>query len=364
MFLLSSIAHGYAQQNILVNSRLVGDNGSVDFYVELTLDTRTTQLYNLAFNFYSGVKDGQPNEVEVTDSVYITGKANVHYLRFTMPQDSLSEKINMEVVDKGTRQTHIYQQAVDEREPLILYQDGRPVMYPYVQQGQYTFADSTSVTAFYYNHDFNYSAPPMTFSAQASQSMDIRETYTVQGTVVLDKEGLYLFQKDTLSNSAMVIRVVPPYYPKMATVAQLTGPLNYISTNDERTKLDAIGNDKKLFDRYWLDLSGKPEIAIKTIKGFYDRVEEANRRYTSFKEGWKSDMGMVYIVMGEPDNIERAGDKVVWLYNANRLLPKRKYEFIKTSTIFSPAHYVLLREKEHASAWYDAIDLIRKGIFK
>ncbi len=40
--------------------------------------------------------------------------------------------------------------------------------------------------------------------------------------------------------------------------------------------------------------------------GYYDRVDYANEHYGSvFKSGWKSDMGMVYILFGLADEIER-----------------------------------------------------------
>jgi GWxTD domain-containing protein len=39
---------------------------------------------------------------------------------------------------------------------------------------------------------------------------------------------------------------------------------------------------------------------------YYDRIDYANENYGSiFKPGWKSDMGMVYVMYGKADDIER-----------------------------------------------------------
>lgn len=38
---------------------------------------------------------------------------------------------------------------------------------------------------------------------------------------------------------------------------------------------------------------------------YYRRVEYANRNFTHYTEGWRTDMGMVYIILGAPSNIDR-----------------------------------------------------------
>ena len=56
------------------------------------------------------------------------------------------------------------------------------------------------------------------------------------------------------------------------------------------------------------------------MEEYYQRVEYATKNFGHFIEGWKTDMGMVYIRFGPPDNVERhpfdAGNKPfeVWYY--------------------------------------------------
>ncbi len=37
--------------------------------------------------------------------------------------------------------------------------------------------------------------------------------------------------------------------------------------------------------------------------------------FTSYKEGWKTDKGMIFIVLGPPDKVQRSKDREVWTYD-------------------------------------------------
>ncbi len=50
--------------------------------------------------------------------------------------------------------------------------------------------------------------------------------------------------------------------------------------------------------------------------GFYTRVATANRRFSWFPRGWKSDRGRVWIIFGRPDNLRTdfATELEIWTY--------------------------------------------------
>lgn len=85
--------------------------------------------------------------------------------------------------------------------------------------------------------------------------------------------------------------------------------LLYIATGEELNKIkNAPTNElkEKYFIEFWRSKdpsknTGKNELMVE----YYKRVETANERYTHYFDGWKSDMGMVYIIYGEPSNIDR-----------------------------------------------------------
>jgi hypothetical protein len=61
-----------------------------------------------------------------------------------------------------------------------------------------------------------------------------------------------------------------------------------------------------------------PIIAKNVISLFYSRVEEANKRFSCYKEGWKTDMGMLFILLGPPWQVETPVQQIVWHYGYNR----------------------------------------------
>ena len=41
------------------------------------------------------------------------------------------------------------------------------------------------------------------------------------------------------------------------------------------------------------------------MEEYYSRVEYANKNFSHYQAGWKTDMGMVFILFGSPNNVER-----------------------------------------------------------
>ena len=41
------------------------------------------------------------------------------------------------------------------------------------------------------------------------------------------------------------------------------------------------------------------------MEEYYAKVEYANKHFTHYTAGWRTDMGMVYIVLGPPSNVDR-----------------------------------------------------------
>ncbi len=41
------------------------------------------------------------------------------------------------------------------------------------------------------------------------------------------------------------------------------------------------------------------------MESYYERVEYANKHFSHYSEGWRTDMGMVFIMFGPPNNVER-----------------------------------------------------------
>jgi GWxTD domain-containing protein len=135
----------------------------------------------------------------------------------------------------------------------------------------------------------------------------------------------------------------------------------YVCNRQEYDRLKGVKGDKKAFDRIVMNIIGDAERAKKFMRSYYRRVELANTYFTSYKEGWKTDRGMVYIIFGLPDQVFRFSDREVWSYKNESFTVS--FDFTKSASLFDPENYVLVRGKKYEKTLYEVIDLWRNARF-
>ena len=188
------------------------------------------------------------------------------------------------------------------------------------------------------------------------------------------KRGNYRFEiilsdsaNKKLQYKARDFGVKSPNYPSLKTPRELAAPLYYLMSEKEYKKLMAIESPTELkhaIDRFWLKNIKSSSTAKSVINLYYERVEEANKQFSNFKEGWKTDMGMVYILFGPPYDVEKSLDKMWWYYSYNQSDPSTTFIFeqdkFKTKD-FPFYHYVLYRDGSYFNYEYQQIQLWLTG---
>jgi GWxTD domain-containing protein len=215
----------------------------------------------------------------------------------------------------------------------------------------------------YYNHDFPAAVPPFSEGVgRVSAALKADSIYTLPANqpVTLTSEGLYLVQGDTTSANGFSFRVVNDY-PRYTTLESLANPLIYLCTKQEFDRIKAAEGDKKAFDKVILSITGDAGRARELMRNYFRRVEWANNYFSSYKEGWKTDRGMIFILFGLPDELFRFEDREVW--NFNNKAVKATFSFVKSGTVFDPENYVLVRDSKLKETWYNKIDLWRSARF-
>lgn len=158
-----------------------------------------------------------------------------------------------------------------------------------------------------------------------------------------------------------------PNYPSLSTPEELAQPLIYIMSEDEHEQLMSITDPakmKKAIDRFWLSNIQNSNLARNVISLYYERVEEANKQFSNFKEGWKTDLGMVYILMGPPLYSDSFSDELFWSYSYNRSDPEKNFLFEQTKlkTKFYPFYnYLLQRSSNYFNVQSRFVDRWRSG---
>ncbi len=136
-------------------------------------------------------------------------------------------------------------------------------------------------------------------------------------------------------------------------------PLILITAPDEFNELSNVKGEKAKFDKVILNITGDKERAKIFMKNFFHNIELANIYFSSYKEGWKTDRGMMYLIFGLPDEVSKNSGNEIWNYkNLNT-----KFTFVKSGSVYDPENYVLLRDKKFSDIWLSVVDLWRKGRF-
>lgn len=181
----------------------------------------------------------------------------------------------------------------------------------------------------------------------------------VEGTDVKTRE-VHRLQQDRFFAS------VGPSFPEVTRLHQMTAALAYIANEDEWEAIHegAEAEQKKEFDAFWGRHIRQREKAADVIERYYARVEEANRQFTTHKEGWKTDRGMVYIVMGPPLYVDQNIDREIWHYSYNDPEDPSYFEFVRGYRygLANPFEaYALKRHIQYQHVWQRAVRQWREG---
>jgi|GEM_PF-900305 len=191
------------------------------------------------------------------------------------------------------------------------------------------------------------------------------------------EEGLYRIEclaltqtpggTDTLLAASRYYSIKGPGFPRPVTYAELIDAAVYIATNREMAVLrSARGPDeqRKRFEEFWLSLAGDPVKAAALIRTYYSRVEEANRLFTNIKEGWRTDRGMLYCVLGPPAEITNRLDNQSWYYDLSGNAAENLYVFkhvTRQAKGLTVEDYLLYRQSVYEMLWGRMIFKWRNG---
>ena len=221
-----------------------------------------------------------------------------------------------------------------------------------------------SIYSFFYPMKFDVPFPPMeTRPADIPKELNVINMGDFLANVPkeLNEEGYFFFQTDTTASTGLLLKTTHESFPKVKDWQEMVEMVTYISTRKEHETLLLAQDKKKALDEYWINLTRNPEIAKELIRNYFRMVEFANLLFTDFKEGWKTDRGMVYIVMGPPQEVNFYLDREVWSYAGMDASSKIRFTFARAKTLLSPHFYTLNRSRAYQPVWFKNISQWRSG---
>lgn len=191
--------------------------------------------------------------------------------------------------------------------------------------------------------------------------------------MMFPKEGIYLCSIDRNTKDGFTFLNFGPTYPRVTTPDVMIDPLVYLASPDELLNMKNAVKPKAALDEFWIKCGGNIDKARELIRIFYTRVLYSNLYFTSFKEGWRSERGMIYIIYGPPDKVYKSSDGESWGYKKPVLKSKWGgrfkvsdsylfFTFKKRENVFSDNDFYLSRSQSLITFWDKAVASWRKGI--
>jgi len=182
-----------------------------------------------------------------------------------------------------------------------------------------------------------------------------------QYSLTMPERGFYHVKTDPQSIEGITIYTYDKTFPGVSNSDEMINCTRYIMSRTEFEECKDAPEKKAAIDKFWLTVGGSNERARELLKRYYGRVKEANKYFSSYTQGWKSDRGMIFIIYGHPTNNYRGAKDEVWVYGNEGSPSSQRFIFKKTQNPFSDNDYILERSPFYKDGWYTAVDYWRQG---
>lgn len=180
-------------------------------------------------------------------------------------------------------------------------------------------------------------------------------SYSPNTAISLAYNGLYYFSFDTISSEGVSVLKFDDDFPKVTKAEKLIEPLAYITTDGEYQKLLNSRNKKLAADDFWINAGGNTDRGREMVRIYYNRVYFSNYYFTTTREGWKTDRGMVYIVYGPPQNLRKTNNSEIWYYSKKGTGEQIAFTFTYSPDKYSINEYRLERSESNTWHWKEAV---------
>lgn len=246
---------------------------------------------------------------------------------------------------------------------LLIMPNGLPLISSVNQYvGTFTVTGNSNGNAklYYCNNDFPLPAPPF---AGKNDLGNVRfEIKPLGDSITLNSEntGFYKITSDN-NNEAFTFLHRPNGYPKTSDFKELLEATAYFQTKDELDLYLNNSNPRLAFENFWLKLTGNKDKAKRSIQVYYDRLSDANKYFTQYTDGWKTDRGMLYIILGPPSRVFYQDNNEIWIYGRDNNVNNVSFNFEQKYSKEIGLFYELNRSNAYRQLWSIAVGTWRAG---
>ncbi|HRG00502.1 MAG TPA: GWxTD domain-containing protein [Bacteroidia bacterium] len=383
----------YKKGNNELNSKYtvyhINDSVSQLFY-ELSNDVLIYKKTDTSNYFYCDVKlqlqvklEDKLDQIINTESIKIIDRqtdAITKYLNgsiyFKLKKDH-NYYIDINVIDNHKKTIYHHnlysnKESVNSRQNFLVYNSRQEVLF----NSYYKPDDVVYIQSFrnkeklyevdFFKANFRLALPP--FSVEPMQHFSYKpdstfSVYEKNGLIelALPQKGFFHLKTNNATKEGVTFYVYESSYPKIKNTEQMIMATRYIMAKKEFDNCMISEDKKAAIDKFWVDIGGSNERAKELIKKYYGRVQESNKLFSSFQEGWKTDRGMIYIVFGAPNNVSKRKNGEIWTYGEVGNPSSLVFIFTKVINPFTDNDYYLERSEVFKAPWYEAVDMWRQG---
>ena len=191
--------------------------------------------------------------------------------------------------------------------------------------------------------------------------------------IMFPKEGIYFCSTGRDIREGFTFCNFGESFPAMTTPEVMIEPLIYLASEDEVSNLRSSARQKSALDDFWIKYGGNVEKSRELIRIYYTRILYSNYYFTTYREGWRTERGMIYIIYGPPDKVYKTSDGESWGYRkpviktswGGRYHVRENYLFFNfkhRKNAFSDNDFYLSRSETLVTYWDQAVQSWRKGI--
>lgn len=219
----------------------------------------------------------------------------------------------------------------------------------------------------FYPMDQSLALPPFTLQTSVYTPRVPDSTFTLspnnssEVTFTPSKAGIYAIHIRDAEVPEISLLSFDNGFPYLTHPSQLVEPLRYLTSKKEFSLIVEGTNPRKEVDQFWQRLAKDKEQARALIQAYYGRIQTANLWFSSDREGWRTDRGLVYTIFGPPGSVTIEKNKEMWLYGEEGNYMSWNFIFNKVDNSFSQNDYKLLRSPNYKTFYHQAVETWREG---
>ncbi len=191
--------------------------------------------------------------------------------------------------------------------------------------------------------------------------------------IMFPSEGIYFCSVNRKSEEGYTFFNFGEAFPSMTKPDVMIEPLAYLVSEEEMDAMRSSPRPKLALDEFWVKCGGNIDKSRELIRIYYTRILYSNYYFTSFKEGWRTERGMIYTIYGPPDKVYKNSEGERWGYRkpvlkslwGGRYRLKEEYlyfNFKVRQNKYSENDFYLSRSETLVTYWDKAIASWRKGL--